>query len=290
MLSPTRWLSQRTLYRVERASLRALIEDLQPDVVVSTWPITTEVLAQMRRRGEIGVPVVASITDISALRYWAAPGVDLHIVTYPESEAEIRSICGRDARVASVHGMTRPEFLEPRDRTAARAALDLPDDGPVVLVSGGGWGVGDVTGAVEAALAVPSVRIVVCLCGRNESLAAELEARWGNDRRVRFEGFTDQISDFMAAANAIVHSTGGNTILEAHIRGCTPISYGWGRGHVRMHNRAFRRFGIADVVTTKDELAGAITRAVASTRTPDTSFAHLPSAAGVVMELLNEAA
>lgn len=286
---PTRWLSQRALYRFERTSLRALIEGLRPDVVVSTWPITTEVLAQMRRRGEIGVPVVASITDISALRYWAAPGVDLHIVTYPESEAEIRHICGADARIASVHGMTRPEFLEPRSRAAARATLGLPEDGPVVLVSGGGWGVGDVAGAVEAALAVTTVRTVVCLCGRNEALADDLRARWGDDPRVRLEGFTDKVSDFMAAANAIVHSTGGNTILEAHIRGCTPISYGWGRGHVRMHNRAFRRFGIADVVTTKDELAGAITRAVASTRMPDTSFAQLPSAAGVVMELVGQA-
>jgi processive 1,2-diacylglycerol beta-glucosyltransferase len=285
---PTRWLSQQTLYRTERPRLRALIDRLAPDVVVSTWPITTEVLARMRAHGEIAVPVVSSITDISALRFWAAPGVDLHLISYPESASEVRRIAGPTTRIACVNGMTQPEFLTARDRDEARDDLGLPDEGAVVLVSGGGWGVGDVNGAVDVALAVPGVRMVVCLCGHNSELADGLRHRLGDDPRIRIEGFTDQISDFMAAADALVHSTGGNTILEAHIRGCTPISYGWGRGHIRLHNRAFRRCGIADVVATEHDLAGAITRAVASPRTPDASFAHLPSAASVVMDLVRE--
>jgi UDP-N-acetylglucosamine:LPS N-acetylglucosamine transferase len=288
MFPPTRWLSQQTLYRIERPRLRTLIDELAPDVVVSTWPITTEVLARMRANGEIAVPVVSSITDISALHFWAAPGVDLHLVSYPESASEVRRIAGPTTRIACVHGMTQPEFLVARTRQEARAALGLPDAGAVVLVSGGGWGVGDVNGAVDVALAAPNVRMVVCLCGRNADLADGLRGRLGADPRVRIEGFTDRISDFMAAADALVHSTGGNTILEAHIRGCTPISYGWGRGHVRLHNRAFRRCGIADVVATEHDLAGAITRAITSPRTPDTSFAHLPSATSVVMDLLQE--
>jgi UDP-N-acetylglucosamine:LPS N-acetylglucosamine transferase len=286
--APTRGLSQRILYRGGRPGLRQLVDRVRPDVIVSTWPITTEILARMRRRGQIQVPVVASITDIAALHYWAAPGVDLHLVSYPESEPEVRRIAGPTTRIASVHGMTRPEFLEPRERTAARAALGLPDGGAIVLVSGGGWGVGDVTGAVDVALRLANVRLVVCLCGRNQQLTDGLRRRLGNNPRVRIEGFTDQISEFMAAANALVHSTGGNTILEAHVRGCTPISYGWGRGHIRLHNRAFRRVGIADVVTTQTELAGAISRAIASARTPDTSYARLPSAASVVLDLLRQ--
>lgn len=283
---PTRWLSKTTLYRAEHARLRTLVDRTRPDVVISTWPITTEVLAHMRRRREITVPVVATITDISALEYWAAPGIDLHLISYPDSASEVRHIAGSATRVVCVHGMTRPEFLTPRTRSEARETLGLPDDGAIVLVSGGGWGVGDVSGAVDVALAVPEVRMVVCLCGRNDDLADVLRQRLGNDRRVHIEDFTDGISDYMAAANALVHSTGGNTIIEAHMRGCTPISYGWGRGHIRLHNRAFRERGIAEVVATEAELAGAIRRAVAIERVPDVSFADLPSAASAVMELI----
>ena len=56
------------------------------------------------------------------------------------------------------------------------------------------------------------------------------------------------MSEWLAAADALVHSTGGLTVLEAYMRGCPTISYGWGRGHIRVNNAAFRRFGIAEVV------------------------------------------
>ena len=74
---------------------------------------------------------------------------------------------------------------------------------------------------------------VVCLCGRNEELRDQLARDFDGDGRVRVEGFTDDMPDWLAAADALVHSTGGLTVLEALMRGCPAISYGWGRGHVR---------------------------------------------------------
>ncbi len=45
----------------------------------------------------------------------------------------------------------------------------------MVIVSGGGWAVGDLEGAAEEALGIPG-STVVCLCGRNDELRAELDA------------------------------------------------------------------------------------------------------------------
>jgi UDP-N-acetylglucosamine:LPS N-acetylglucosamine transferase len=154
-----------------------------------------------------------------------------------------------------------------------------------VLVSGGGWGVGDVDGALDTALGVPEIAQVVCLCGRNDELRDRLAAAHAGDDRVRVEGFTDRMGDWMAAADALVHSTGGLTVLEAHIRGCPTISYGWGRGHIRVNNRAFSRFGLAEVAASRTELRGALSRALASRHAPDLSFAALPSAASIVLTL-----
>ena len=66
--------------------LLRLVETHRPDVVVSTYPGTTEVLGRLRLQGRLGVPLVSAITDLAALRYWAHPGVDLHLITHPESE------------------------------------------------------------------------------------------------------------------------------------------------------------------------------------------------------------
>lgn len=280
---PTRRLTQAALTRVGTPGLLRLVERTRPDAIVSVYPHTTEVLGRLRRRGLVHVPVVAAITDLAGMHYWAAPGIDLHLVTHPESIEEVREVAGSSVAVRAVHGLTRPEFAELADPPAARRALDLPPHGKVVLVSGGGWGVGDFDGAVEAALVADDVAAVVCLCGRNEELRARLVRRFGGDRRFRAEGFTERMPDWLAAADALVHSTGGLTVLEAHIRGCPVISYGWGRGHIRLNNDAFRRFGIAEVAESSGELRAALRRALAGRRAQDLSFASLPSAASLVL-------
>jgi UDP-N-acetylglucosamine:LPS N-acetylglucosamine transferase len=110
-----------------------------------------------------------------------------------------------------------------------------------------------------------------------------MRERFGTVDRVRIEGFTDQMPEWMAAADVLVHSTGGLTVLEAVMCGLPAISYGWGRGHVRVNNAAFIRLGLADVVSRRSELTLAIRRALERGRTEMDGFHSLPSAASVVL-------
>jgi len=92
--------------------------------------------------------------------------------------------------------------------------------------------------------------------------------------------------DGMAAADVLIHPTGGLTVLEAIMCGLPPISYGWGRGHIRANNAAFVRFGLADVVSRRDNLQPAIRRALARGKTPTPAFRKLPTAASFVLAAL----
>lgn len=282
--APTRRLIARLGTLIGGPKLLRVLARERPDVVVSTYPGVTEVLGRLRAAGRLDVPLCSAITDIAALRFWAHAGVDLHLVTHEESIEEVRSIAP-GSRVVWARGMTSHEFERPRDSSEARAALELPADGGIVLVSGGGWGVGDVEGAIRAALGTPGVARVVVLCGRSDALRERVEQRHGADPRVRALGFTDRMSDLMAAADVLVHSTAGLTVLEAWIRGCRPISYGWGVAHIRANNVAFARHGIADVVTDPEKLSGAIRRALQAPRRPFEGYGRLPSSAGLVLEL-----
>jgi len=270
-------------HRLAARPILRLVADRRPDVIVSTYPAATEELGWLRQRGRLDVPLVSAITDLAALRYWAHPAVDLHLVVHRESIPEVDAIAG-PGRVRWVRGLTSPDFYEPRDRGEARAALDLPAEGPVVLVSGGGWAVGDLAGAVEAARNAGA--FTVMLAGRNDDVRASLSTRFAADDQVRVLGFTDRMSDFMVAADALVHGTAGLTVLEALMRGCAPISYGWGVAHIRVNNDAYRRHGLARVATTRDELRDALTAALADPLAPDHSFLELPDAADAVLELI----
>ena len=83
----------------------------------------------------------------------------------------------------------------------------------------------------------------------------------------------------MAAADAMIHSTAGLTVLEAHIRGCPVVSYGFSAGHLRANNAAFERFGLAEVARSEHELESVLRHVTRERRSPDSSFASLPSIA-----------
>jgi UDP-N-acetylglucosamine:LPS N-acetylglucosamine transferase len=284
---PTRALSQRLALAVGERGLLRTIAAHRPDVIVATYPAANQVLCTARRGGKIAVPVVSAITDLAALHYWAHPGCDLHLVIHPESDAEVRQVAGPATRVEPVRGLTTAPFDHPVEPAAARRALELPADAPVVAVSGGGWAVGDLHGAVAAALAAAPDVHVLALCGRNPKVQQALERAFADEPRVRVMGFTDRMSELLAATDVLVHSTAGLTVFEALVRGARVISYGWGVGHIRLNNEAYRRFGLADVVDDRGALADAIGRALASPRQPDVAYGDRPSAADRILALVD---
>ena len=122
---------------------------------------------------------------------------------------------------------TSPAFLAARSRADARRSLGLPADGKVIAVSGGGWGVGDLLGATRAALEVPDATVLMPLRAQRRS-AARVAQQFPDEPRLRLMGFTDRMGDVLAASDALIHSSAGLTVLEAIIRGCPVISYGFG--------------------------------------------------------------
>jgi UDP-glucose 4-epimerase len=279
--APTRWLARRLLTFFGRRGLMRLIKAHDPDVIVSTYPGVTAVLGEMRRTGRLQVPCYSSITDLAGLQFWAHPGIDRHFITHPESAAEVEAIAGPGS-VRWAKPPTSSAFLAVRSRADARKSLSLPAEGRVIAVSGGGWGVGDLAGATAAALRFDDAT-VLCLCGRNDKLRAKVMARFGDEPRLRVMGFTDRMGDVLAAADVLVHSSAGLTVLEAIIRGCPVVSYGFGYGHVRASNAAMERFKLAQVARRESDLKPAIARALEQRPEPDDSFARQPPTASLIM-------
>jgi UDP-glucose 4-epimerase len=279
--APTRWLARRLITALGWRGLMRLIRAHDPDLIVSTYPGVTAVLGELRRRRRLEVPCYSSITDLAGLQFWAHPGIDLHFVTHPESTEEGEQIAGPGS-VRWAKPPTTSSFLAARSRADARRSLGLPPEGLVIAVSGGGWGVGDLAGATSAALEVKDAT-VLCLCGRNDRLRAKVAKRFGEAPRLKLMGFTDRMGDVLAAADALVHSSAGLTVLEAIIRGCPVVSYGFGVGHVRASNRALVRFGLAQVAKSQSDLGPAISRALKQHPEPDGRFARRPSTASLIL-------
>jgi processive 1,2-diacylglycerol beta-glucosyltransferase len=279
-LAPARALARFGLALLGSRPLARMIRRHAPDIVVSTHPAVTAVLGSLRRRGRLRVPVVATITDFGVHPLWSHAGVDVHLVMHESLLASVERVAGPgSARVS--RPIVHPRFRAPLPRARARELLGLPANRPLVVVSGGGWGVGRVEEAVRAALRVPGLSIV-CVAGRNGRLERRLRAAFTGEERVRVLGFTERMSELLAAADTLVDATVGVTCLEALTRGCRVIVYGAPPGHSRDSARELARLGLAELATSPAQLE----RSLLGLGRPEprrAALAAAPAAATVVL-------
>jgi processive 1,2-diacylglycerol beta-glucosyltransferase len=276
-VAPIRWLARRLLWFFGSRPLARSIAEHDPDVIVSTYPAVTVVLARLRRTKVVHCPTVATITDLTGLFFWAQSGIDMHLVMYGESMPSVERIAGQGS-VRLVRPLISADFLGPRCPLAARRALGLPEQGRMIVVSGGGWGVGDIEGAVRELSGLAEVSSIVCLSGRDEDLRGRLTGAFAQDSRVRVYGFTDEMPQLLAAADVLVHSTGGVTCLEAKAAGTPVVSYGLPVGHARLNTRAMATLDLLRLANNTDELRKHVQASFAeadATRSPDAAESML---------------
>lgn len=265
-VAPFRWITRRALCLLGARPLARHIAEHSPDVVVSTHPAITVVLASLRRKGMIDCPTVATITDLTGLFFWAQPGIDQHLVMYDASIAAVERIAG-EGSVTLVRPLISAEFLQPRCPLRARRSLGLPEDGRMVVVSGGGWGVGDIEGAVTELCEADGIGCVICLAGRNEQLFERLSKVFAAECKVHVYGFTDRMPDLLTAADVLVHATGGVTCLEARATGTPVVSYGLPVGHARLNTRAMADLDLLRLAGDTEDLVDQV-RASFAERVP----------------------
>jgi len=265
-----------------RALWRA-IEPHRPDVVVSTHPVLNPVLAGLRGSGRLGCPVASVVGPVGGHDFWALPGLDLHLAAYAEAVPSVERLGGAgSARV--IRPLIAPEFFRPLAAEEARAALGLPAGRPIVLISGGGWGVGDIAGAIDACLAVPNVQ-VLAVTGRNADLQSTLQTRHGYDQRVSVLGYTTRMRELLSAADAFVTTTAGSSLQEARACGCPTVCYGFLIGHIRDNVNAAVAHGIARAATNRRELEREVAGALRGGRRPIPASEQLPTAAELTVAL-----
>ena len=171
---------------------------------------------------------------------------------HERSLARVERVAGAgSARV--VDAIVAPAFRSAPVQADARRALGLPVEGPIAVISGGGWAVGRVEAALTAAIAVDGLTVVV-LTGKNELLRRRLEERVDENGRVRVVPFTARMPELLTAADVLVDSTLGVTCLEALSAGCRLIAFGVPPGHSRDNARALTALALADTPRRSSEL------------------------------------
>jgi processive 1,2-diacylglycerol beta-glucosyltransferase len=231
-----------------RRKLRRIIKEFRPDTIVSVYPLASLVLGRMRKRKQLRVPVVTYLTDFAVHSLWVHRGVDRHLAVSQISAEAAASRGGKDARARGPLVSARFRDAE-YDREAVRSNLGLSPDDRAVLVVAGSWGVGDVLATVEA-IGRSGEFHPITVCGRDDELRAELEAR-GFGTVI---GWTDEMPALMTASDALVENAGGLTCMEAFAVGLPVITFLPIAGHGKDNAEMMARAGVNCYARDEDEL------------------------------------
>ncbi|MFC7546528.1 glycosyltransferase [Plantactinospora sp. GCM10030261] len=244
--------STRALLRPVRSrTLGALPPDTR--LVVSTYPVVSQVLGPLRTAGALPVPVATYLTDFAVNPIWVSPGVDLHCAGHPVTRRQACALGAAGVRVAGrlVDDGFRPGT--PEDRGRARIRLGLPAGERLALLVAGSWGVGRVARAASD-IARTGRATPVVVCGHNERLRRRLRRRG-----IRYVlGWVDDMADLMRAADVLVENAGGLTALEAMAIGLPVATYRSIPGHGRANAAAMHRAGVATWIRRRSALGPAL--------------------------------
>lgn len=171
------------------------------DVVVSTHPVCSAVVARYKKEGG-QVPLVTCITDVTCHSEWIHPGTDGYLVA---SQQVRRGLMAKGVEAGRIFVSGIP--------VGAQFTQGSPHGGRrELLIMGGGLGLmprGE--RFYEQLDALPNIHVTI-LTGRNEKLYQRLHGKFDH---IEVVGFTTRVDAYMARAHLMLSKPGGITTFEA---------------------------------------------------------------------------
>ena len=191
-----------------------IIQDFNPDIIVSCHAFVTTMLGGLKTDGEIDVPVISLVTDFEPHRTYIAEGIEHYIVS---SEEMVHLFAGKYKFPSSnVHPFGIPvfhKFTEQFDKKEARRKFNLDTERPVILFMAGSFGVSEVRKYYEdIAKKCPECQFIV-ITGNNDKLYHKFEHS-SNENTLLYK-FVDNVEDYMHCADLIITKPGGLTVSES---------------------------------------------------------------------------
>jgi processive 1,2-diacylglycerol beta-glucosyltransferase len=212
----------RLFHAMGKRKMQQIVENLQPDAVIHTFPYLA--MSQMNGSRGLGIPTFTVLTDYVLHSRWVHPDTDRYFVATEQLKQSLLTAGIGESQI-SVSGIPiRESFDKPLDRKALLEKYGLSDGKNYVLISAGAYGLlSHVQKMVQAVLAHTGFDILL-VCGKNRKLLAKMEAEL-TEPRIRVMGFVEQMEELMAVSSCLLTKAGGITLTEALSMGLPVIVY-----------------------------------------------------------------
>lgn len=190
-----------------------LVQQFAPDVIISTQMIPAAMVSSLQRRGRLNVPLMGVLTDYGMHDFWRQPGVTCYCIAH-QSIAASAQAGDRHAQVRATGVPLMPGFAHPLAQPEARRQLNIPQQGKVALVLGGGLGL-SVDCIAAQLLQRAAQTFLMVMPGKNSNARSQLLARAEHHPgRLQVCEWTERMDIYIRAADVVVGKPGGVSVAE----------------------------------------------------------------------------
>lgn len=214
------------MYYANRKAAKKLgdyLKDNSYDVIAMTHFYAAEMLTYLKRKGYDIPPTVFIGTDYTCTPFTMETQCDKYVIPAEDiCEEYIRQGARREQLLP--YGIPVSRVFEPTsvDTAELKGRLGLQADKRIVLVTGGSMGAGNMKRLASKLIRYgaenPDTQFVI-ICGTNKKLYKILSEKTTGNSAFVIIGFTDKMSEYMAAADVFVTKPGGLSSTEAAVSG-----------------------------------------------------------------------
>ena len=227
--------------------MKEKLEIIAPDVVVATQMYPAALFARLKEKQQFSdIPSLGILTDYGLQKVWIRPTTDGYCVP---SQAVADQLSAWGVPPGSIYETGIPldrQFVNPPSQAEARAALNLNNQKPTVLVTGGQYGIGLVPTLEHLCGAGNEWQILVTVGNGGSDNASLQGLQQAYPSQLILFDWVENMAQLIAAADVVVGKPGGLSVSEALACG-RPFFATCSLGGQEAHNVQFlKQQGIGD--------------------------------------------
>lgn len=203
--------------------LNKLLQELQPDIIISTHPFATQMCAYLKKNGKINAKIATVITDYAPHDQWLVFNhyVDYYFVSHEDMKRQLHEKGISNDKIFATGIPLSNKFLLKYDKKQILENFGLSPNKKTVLFFGGGkFGLGKTrTYEIFKSFVECHENIqIVAISGKNQKMKEnfdELVEELHKQDNVKVLEYTDRIPELMSISDLVVTKPGGLTTTES---------------------------------------------------------------------------
>lgn len=212
-----------TINRLMAIKLNRLIQEFQPDLIISTHPFSSQMCAILKEKGKLNCKVATILTDYAPHNQWLVKSefIDYYFVA---QQGMVDDLVSRGVNKDKIHVTGIPlssRFLQSYNKQKILEDYGLTSDKNTILFFAGGefgFGKDKTFNRLKAIIDnLPNLQ-VVAVAGRNAKMKErfdELVKTTRTESNVKILSFTNQVPELMSVSDLVITKPGGLTTTES---------------------------------------------------------------------------